>query len=84
MSLCTFEVFWKIPCEEAFYFSGTIQLIDGASQVSGFCMVWILTVKNIGARYHFCCFSINKLSYYAIFSKSSCATGLLAPYLGAG
>ena len=36
MSLCTFEFSWESPYDEAFYFSGTIQLICGASQVSCF------------------------------------------------
>ena len=76
MSIRTFEVCWEISCDEVFYFLGTIQLIRGASQVSGFCKVWIFTVKNIRADYRFCCFNINKLSCYVIFRKGSCTTDL--------
>ena len=47
MSIFTFKAFWEILCGEAFYFAETIQLIYGASQVRGFCMVWVFTVKNI-------------------------------------
>ena len=35
------------------FFSGAIQLICSASQVSGFCMVWIFTVKNIRTDYRY-------------------------------
>ena len=84
MLVCTYEVCWESPCGEAFYFSGTIQLIRGASQVSGFCMVWVSTVKNIRVDYRFCCFRINKLSCYVIFRKVSCTTDVLVPYLDAG
>ena len=72
------------PCGEAFYFTETIQLIRGACQVSGFCMLWVFTVKNIQARHRFCCFNVNKLSCYVIVRKSSCAADLLVPYLDAG
>ena len=47
MSIFTFKAFWEILCGEAFYFAETIQLIYGASQVRGFCMVWVFTVKII-------------------------------------
>ena len=83
MSISTFKVCWGTPCGEAFYFPKTILLIRGASQVSGFCMVWIFNVKNIQADYRFCCFKINKVSYYVIFSKVSCTADLLVPYLDA-
>ena len=83
ISVFTFEFCWEIPCGEAFYFSGTIQLIRGSSQVSGFCMVWVSSVKNIQADYRFCCY-INKLSCYVIFRKGSYTTDLLVPYLHAG
>ena len=53
MSTFTFEVYRNITCGEAFYFSGTIQLICGANQVSDFYMVWIFTVKNNRADYRF-------------------------------
>ena len=71
MSLFTFKVCWEIPCSEALYFVETIQLICGISQVSGFCIVWVFSVKNIQADYCFCCFNINKLSCYVIFSTGS-------------
>ena len=61
----------------------TIQLIRGASQVNGFCMIWVITVKNIRADYQFCCFNINKLSCYVISRTVSCLTDLLVPYLDA-
>ena len=77
MSIFTFEVYWEILCHEAFYFSGTIQLILGASQVKEICMVWVFTVKNIRTDYRFCCFNINKLSCYVIFRKGSCTTEFL-------
>ena len=83
MSIFTFKVCWEILCGEAFYFAQTIQLIRSASQVSGFCMVWVFTVKNIRADYRFCCFNNNKLSCYVIFRKGSCTTDLLVPYLDA-
>ena len=83
LSICTFEVCWKNPCGETSYFSGTIQLVLVAGQVSGFCIVWVFTIKNIRADYRFCCFNINKLSYYVIFRKSFCTTDLV-PYLDAG
>ena len=57
MSIFTIQVCWEIPCGEAFYFIETIQLICGASQVSGFYMAWVSTVKNIRADYRFCCFN---------------------------
>ena len=84
MPIFTFEVCWEIPCGKAFYFSGTIQLIHGASQVSGFCIVCVFTLKNIQADYRFCFFNINKLSCYVIFRKGSCTTDLLVPYSDAG
>ena len=84
MSIFTFKVCWEIPCGEAFYFAETIQLIRGASQVSGFWMVWVFTVKNIRVDYRFCCFNINKLSCYVKFRKGFCTTDLLVPYLDAG
>ena len=84
ISIFTFKVCREIPCAEAFYFSGTIQPICGASQVSGFCMVWVFTVKNIQADYCFCCFNINKLSCHVIFRKGSCTMDLLVPYLDGG
>ena len=84
MSIFIFKVCWEIPCGEAFYFAETNQLIRGASQVSGFYMVWVFTVKNIRADCRFCCFNINKLSCYVIFRKGSCTTDLLVPYLDAG
>ena len=53
MSTFTFEVYRNITCGEAFYFSGIIQLICGASQVSDFYMVWVFNVKNNRADYRF-------------------------------
>ena len=47
MWLFIFKVSWEISCGEAFYFVETIQLICVASEVSGFCMVWVFTVENI-------------------------------------
>ena len=47
MSIFIFKVCWEIPCSEDFDLAETIQMILGASQVSGFCMVWVFTVKNI-------------------------------------
>ena len=41
MSIFTFKVCWAFPCGQAFYFSGTIQMIRGASQVICLCMVWV-------------------------------------------
>ena len=79
MSIFTFKVCWKISCDEAFYFVETIQL----THVSGFCMVWVSTVKDIRADYRFCCFNINRLSFYVIFGKGSCATDVLIRYLDA-
>ena len=38
---------WKIRCRGAFCFAKTTQLIHGASEVSGFSMVWVFTVKRI-------------------------------------
>ena len=84
MSIFTFKVYWKISYGEAFYFVETIQLICVPCQVSGLCMVWVFTVKNIRAGYHFCCFSLNRSSCYVIFRKGSCTTDLLVPYLDAG
>ena len=84
MLIFTFKVCWKTPCGEAFYFVETIQLIRGANQVNGFCIVWVSTVMNIRADYRFCCFNINKLSCYVIFRKGSCTTDLLVLYLDAG
>ena len=84
MPTFTFRVCWKVPCGEALYFAETIELIRGASQVSGFCMVCGFTDKNIRASYRFCCFKINKLSCHVIFRKDSCTTDLLVPYLDAG
>ena len=84
MLICIFEVCWQITYGESFYFSGTVQLILGASRVSGFCMVWVSNVKNILADYCFCCFIINKLSCYVIFRKVSCTMDLLVLYLDAG
>ena len=49
----TFEVYRNITCGEAFYFSGTIQLICGTIQVSDFYVVWVFTVKNNRADYRF-------------------------------
>ena len=83
MSILTFKVCLEILCGEAFYLAETIQLIRGASQVSGLYMVWVSTVKNIRADYRFCCFNINKLPCYIIFWKGSCTTDLLVPYLDA-
>ena len=51
MSIFTFKVCWEITCSEAFYFAETSQLNRGGSQVSGFCMVWVFTVKTIRADY---------------------------------
>ena len=84
MLIFTFKVCRETPCSEAFYFIETIQLIHGASQVSGFCIVWVSTVMNIRADCRFCCFNINKLSCYVIFRKGSCTTDLLFLYLDAG
>ena len=89
MSVFTFKVYWEIPCGEAFYFVETIQLICSASQVSGFYMIWVSTVKNIQADYRLlatvdCCFNITKLSCYVIFRKGPCTTDLLIPYVDAG
>ena len=67
-----FEVCWEIPCGEASYISGPIPLIRGVSQVSGFCVVYVFTVENIGADYRF-----------VIFRKGSCTTDLLVSYLDA-
>ena len=83
MSIFTFKVCWKILCGGAFYFAETIQLIRDTSQVSGFCMVWDFTAKNVRADYLFSCFDINKLLCYVIFRKGSCTTDLLVPYLDA-
>ena len=83
MWIFTFKVCWKIPCCEAFYFVETIQLICGASQVSGICIAWVFTGKNIRIDYRFCCFNINKLSCYVIFRQGSWTTDSLAPYLDA-
>ena len=69
MSTFTFKVFWEIPCGEVFYFAETIQLIRGANQMAGFCMVWVFTYK---------------LSCFVILRKCSCTTDLLFPYLDAG
>ena len=55
-----------------------------ASQVSGFCMIWVSTVKIIQADYRFCCSNINKLSCHGAFRKGSCTTDLLVPNLDAG
>ena len=84
MSIFTFKVYWEIPCGDAFYFAEIILLICGAGLVSGFCMVWDFTAKNIRADYRFCCFNINKLLCYVIFRKGSCTTDLLVSYLDAG
>ena len=85
MSIFIFKFCWEIPCGEAFYFVETVQLIRGANQVSGFCMVWVSAVKNIRADYRFCCFNITKRSCYLIFRKSSCTRDyLLILYLDAG
>ena len=54
MSIFTFKVGWEMPCGDAFYFVETIQMIRGANQVSGFCIVWVSTVMNIRADYRFC------------------------------
>ena len=84
MSICTFEVCLKIPCGEDPYFSGTMQQIRSASQVSDFSMIWVFTVKNIRVYYRFCCFNTNKVSFCVIFKRDSCTTDLLVPYLDAG
>ena len=84
MSIFTFKVYWKIPCDESFYFVETIQLIRVACQVSGFCIVWVFTVKNIRVDYHLCCFNLNKSSCYVIFRTGSSTTDLLVPYLDVG
>ena len=68
----------------AFCFVETIQLIRSTNHVSGFYVLWIFTVKNIRTDNRFCCFNINKLSYYVIFRKGSDTTVLLIPYLDAG
>ena len=62
MLMFTFKVCWEVACDEAFYFSGTIQLIGGVSQVSGFCMARVYTVKKIRADYRFCCLLMKKIS----------------------
>ena len=88
ISIFTFKFCWEIPCGEAFNFVETIQPICGASQMSGFCMVWVFTVKNIRADYRFCCFNINKLNYYTLITLIMLCNiqegFLLVPYLDAG
>ena len=83
MSIFTFKVCWEIPYGEVCHYARNIQLIRDASQVSGFCMVWVFTVKNIQADYSFSCFNINKLSRYVIFRQGSCTTDLFIPYFDA-
>ena len=80
MLIFTLNVCWETPCDEAFYFVETIQLICGANQVNYFCIVWVY----IQADYRLRCFNINKLSCYAIFRKVSCTADLLVLYLDAG
>ena len=74
MLIFIFKVCWESLCGETFYFVETIQLICGANQVNGFCIVWVSTVMNIRASYCFCCFNINKLSCSVIFRKGSWTT----------
>ena len=83
MSIFTFKVSWEISYCEGFYFVETIQMIWCASQLSGFYMVWVSTVKNIQVDYYLCCFNINKLSCFVIFRKGSCTTDLLVLYVDA-
>ena len=66
MSIFTFKVCWEISCGEAFYFVETIQLIQDASQVNGFYMVWVFTVKNTGADYHSCCFVLTLIKCHVM------------------
>ena len=80
MSIFTFKVCWEVLCSEPLYFSGTIQLIHGASQLSGFCMVWVFTVKNIRADYRFCCSNINILSCLQ-YLRRILANGLISSLL---
>ena len=63
ISVFTFKVCWEIPGSEVFYFAGTIELIRHASQVNGFCMVWVFTVKTIRADHRFCCFNIKNCCF---------------------
>ena len=83
ISIFTFKVCWEIPCDEGFNFVETFQPIGEATQASGFYMVWVSTVKNIRADYHFCCFNIKKLCY-VIFISGSCTTDFSVLYLDAG
>lgn len=91
MIISTFKVCREIPCGGLLFlnnhsrFSFISQVIRVASEVSGFCMVWVFTVNKIQADYCFDCFDINKLLGYTIIRKNSCTTDLLlVSYLDAG
>ena len=77
MSVFSFKICQEIPCDEAFCLVETNQPIRGASQVSGFYMVWVSTVQNIRADYRFCCFNIDKLSSRILQSLAGCRTMFL-------